>query len=224
MLGSCLCLFQDLTCLRWFTAVIMFLISWSFTVVSLALASLIYYYVSIKGKAGDWGDGFKSAYFQLALRSLRSLGGSVCPKFAVWQSLEFLSHCISLVNIESIMCSAWWPIMAICYEQSVLLLSNILSTRNLVDMFLVSYLFFLLSLFSLPMCACVHACLFIVFDISHYYLQLTKCTQKIGTQSLLYSAGHGESCQKMFPAIPSLPTLPTAWRRKAVGCPYLSLY
>lgn len=53
----------------------MFLISWSFTVVSLALASLIYYYVSIKGKAGDWGDGFKSAYFQLALRSLRSLGG-----------------------------------------------------------------------------------------------------------------------------------------------------
>lgn len=56
-------------------AVIMFLISWSFTVVSLALASLIYKYVSIKGKAGDWGDGFKSAYFQLALRSLRSLGG-----------------------------------------------------------------------------------------------------------------------------------------------------
>ena len=54
----------------------MFLISWSFTVVSLALASLIYYYVSIKGKAGDWGDGFKSAYFQLALRSLRSLGGA----------------------------------------------------------------------------------------------------------------------------------------------------
>ncbi|KAF6139570.1 hypothetical protein GIB67_015527 [Kingdonia uniflora] len=55
--------------------IIMFLISWSFTLVSLALASLIYYYVSIKGKAGDWGDGFKSAYFQLALRSLRSLGG-----------------------------------------------------------------------------------------------------------------------------------------------------
>jgi solute carrier family 12 (potassium/chloride transporter), member 4/6 len=44
-------------------SVIMFLISWSFIVVSLALASLIYYYVSIKGKAGDWGDGFKSAYF-----------------------------------------------------------------------------------------------------------------------------------------------------------------
>ncbi|KAL7102627.1 hypothetical protein ACP275_08G130300 [Erythranthe tilingii] len=61
--------------------VIMFLISWIFTVVSLALASLIYYYVSIKGKAGDWGDGFKSAYFQLALRSLRSLGASqVHPK------------------------------------------------------------------------------------------------------------------------------------------------
>ena len=53
----------------------MFMISWTFTVVSLALASLIYYYVSLKGKAGDWGDGFKSAYFQLALRSLRSMGG-----------------------------------------------------------------------------------------------------------------------------------------------------
>ncbi|XP_044478193.1 cation-chloride cotransporter 1-like isoform X5 [Mangifera indica] len=61
--------------------VIMFLISWSFTVVSLALASLIYYYVSLKGKAGDWGDGFKSAYFQLALGSLRSLGANqVHPK------------------------------------------------------------------------------------------------------------------------------------------------
>ncbi|KAK6932092.1 Amino acid permease/ SLC12A domain [Dillenia turbinata] len=69
LLGASLCL------------VIMFLISWSFTVVSLALAGLIYYYVSIKGKAGDWGDGFKSAYFQLALRSLRSLGASqVHPK------------------------------------------------------------------------------------------------------------------------------------------------
>ncbi|XP_066340966.1 cation-chloride cotransporter 2 isoform X2 [Miscanthus floridulus] len=61
--------------------VIMFMISWTFTVVSLGLASLIYYYVSLKGKAGDWGDGFKSAYFQLALRSLRSLGANnVHPK------------------------------------------------------------------------------------------------------------------------------------------------
>lgn len=58
-------------------AVIMFVISWLFTVVSLALASLLYWYVSIKGKGGDWGDGFKSAYFQLALRSLRSLGGAL---------------------------------------------------------------------------------------------------------------------------------------------------
>jgi potassium/chloride transporter 4/5/6 len=57
-----------------FYAAIMFLISWAFTIVSLALVSLIYWYVSIKGKGGDWGDGFKSAYFQLALRSLRSLG------------------------------------------------------------------------------------------------------------------------------------------------------
>ncbi|XP_062012632.1 cation-chloride cotransporter 1 [Rosa rugosa] len=69
LLGASLCI------------VIMFLISWAFTIVSLALASLIYYYVSIKGKAGDWGDGFKSAYFQLALRSLRSLGANqVHPK------------------------------------------------------------------------------------------------------------------------------------------------
>ncbi|XP_051133564.1 cation-chloride cotransporter 1 isoform X1 [Andrographis paniculata] len=69
LLGALLCI------------VIMFLISWAFTVVSLALATLIYYYVSIKGKAGDWGDGFKSAYFQLALRSLRSLGANqVHPK------------------------------------------------------------------------------------------------------------------------------------------------
>ncbi|KAK9115011.1 hypothetical protein Syun_021808 [Stephania yunnanensis] len=53
----------------------------SLCIVSLALASLIYYYVSLKGKAGDWGDGFKSAYFQLALRSLRSLGANqVHPK------------------------------------------------------------------------------------------------------------------------------------------------
>lgn len=60
---------------------IMFLISWLFTVVSLALASLLYYYVSVKGKGGDWGDGFKSAYFQLALRSLRTLGANqVHPK------------------------------------------------------------------------------------------------------------------------------------------------
>ncbi|VAI74888.1 unnamed protein product [Triticum turgidum subsp. durum] len=66
---------------HYFALVLMFLISWSFTVISLALASLIYYYVSLKGKAGDWGDGFKSAYFQLALRSLRSLGANqVHPK------------------------------------------------------------------------------------------------------------------------------------------------
>ena len=67
-------------------AVIMFLISWSFTVVSLLLASLIYKYVSIKGKAGDWGDGFKSAYFQLALRSLRSLGGKYHSNLIIYSS------------------------------------------------------------------------------------------------------------------------------------------
>ena len=55
-------------------SVIMFLISWFFTLICLLLAVLIYYYVSIKGKAGDWGDGVKSAYLQLALRSLKYLG------------------------------------------------------------------------------------------------------------------------------------------------------
>lgn len=60
---------------------IMFMISWYFTLICLLLAVLIYYYVSIKGKAGDWGDGFKSAYLQLALRSLKYLGASqVHPK------------------------------------------------------------------------------------------------------------------------------------------------
>lgn len=69
LLGATLCI------------LIMFLISWITTLVSLALAAGLYYYVSIKGKGGDWGDGFKSAYFQLALRSLRSLGATqVHPK------------------------------------------------------------------------------------------------------------------------------------------------
>lgn len=78
------CLLNLLSDENLFVAVIMFLISWFFTVVSLALASLIYYYVSLKGKAGDWGDGFKSAYFQLALRSLRSLGGTYIQHYA-WE-------------------------------------------------------------------------------------------------------------------------------------------
>ncbi|KAG0561948.1 hypothetical protein KC19_9G105400 [Ceratodon purpureus] len=69
LLGALLCI------------IIMFMISWGFTIVALALAGLLYWYVSIKGKGGDWGDGFKSAYFQLALRSLRSLGATpVHPK------------------------------------------------------------------------------------------------------------------------------------------------
>ncbi|CAI5469082.1 unnamed protein product [Closterium sp. Yama58-4] len=55
--------------------VIMYLISWFFTLVCLTLAVLIYIYVSMVGKAGDWGDGVKSAYMQLALRSLHFLGG-----------------------------------------------------------------------------------------------------------------------------------------------------
>ncbi|CAN1249272.1 Cation-chloride cotransporter 1 [Linum perenne] len=76
LLGASLCI--GMSTIIW---LIMFLISWSFTIVSLGLASLIYKYVGIKGKAGDWGDGFKSAYFQLALRSLRSLGADqVHPK------------------------------------------------------------------------------------------------------------------------------------------------
>lgn len=43
--------------------VIMFVILWLFIVVLLVLVSLFYWYVSIKGKGGDWGDGFKSVYF-----------------------------------------------------------------------------------------------------------------------------------------------------------------
>lgn len=70
--------------------VIMFLISWAFTVVSLALASLIYYYVSLKGKAGDWGDGFKSAYFQLALRSIRSLGANAVVHPKNWYPIPLI--------------------------------------------------------------------------------------------------------------------------------------
>jgi len=77
-----------------FYAAIMFLISWAFTIVSLALVSLIYWYVSIKGKGGDWGDGFKSAYFQLALRSLRSLGG-------LSLSLSLSSDCLLLNTFSS---------------------------------------------------------------------------------------------------------------------------
>lgn len=73
--------YLSLRCL--IVTVIMFLISWSFTVVAIALASLIYKYVGLKGKAGDWGDGFKSAYFQLALRSLRSLGGELHKLFCL---------------------------------------------------------------------------------------------------------------------------------------------
>lgn len=76
----------------------MFLISWLFTIFALALASLLYWYVSIKGKGGDWGDGFKSAYFQLALRSLRSLGGTTNNKHA--QSFQiFCNPQITLFHV-----------------------------------------------------------------------------------------------------------------------------
>ncbi|KAL3632325.1 Protein ccc1 [Castilleja foliolosa] len=87
--------------------VIMFLISWTFTVVSLALASLIYYYVSIKGKAGDWGDGFKSAYFQLALRSLRSLGGIHSNHFLIPSILASQVHPKNWYPIPLVFCRPW---------------------------------------------------------------------------------------------------------------------
>jgi potassium/chloride transporter 4/5/6 len=61
----------------------MLIISWIFTIISVILAALIYYYVSVRGKAGDWGDGFKSAYFQLALRSIRTMGGEMAKNFVV---------------------------------------------------------------------------------------------------------------------------------------------
>ena len=70
----------------------MFLISWAFMVVSLALASLIYYYVSIKGKAGDWGDGFKGAYFQLALRS-RVFPSTFCWALSRCQVTKIVDSC-----------------------------------------------------------------------------------------------------------------------------------
>jgi len=80
-------------------AVIMFLISWLFTIISLALACLLYKYVCIKGKAGDWGDGFKSAYFQLALRSLRSLGG-----ISSWIFCLIWSYFSSIRNVSYNLC------------------------------------------------------------------------------------------------------------------------
>ncbi len=39
-------------------------------VLKLALLSDILVHISIKGKGGDWGDGFKSAYFQLVVCGL----------------------------------------------------------------------------------------------------------------------------------------------------------
>ncbi len=90
------------------------MISWTFTVVSLALASLIYYYVSLKGKAGDWGDGFKSAYFQLALRSLRSMGGTIfCME--IKQALQKFKHNVTYFSdcflaANQVHPKNWYPI------------------------------------------------------------------------------------------------------------------
>lgn len=74
---------RELTIFPWLPAVIMLIISWIFTIISVILAALIYYYVSVRGKAGDWGDGFKSAYFQLALRSIRTMGGELAENLVV---------------------------------------------------------------------------------------------------------------------------------------------
>ena len=57
-----------------FCLVIMFLISWLFTVVAFGVAAVIYYYVSTQATA-DWGDGLKSVRIRVAISSLLSLGG-----------------------------------------------------------------------------------------------------------------------------------------------------
>ncbi len=63
-----------------FCLVIMFLISWLFTVVAFGVAAIVYYYVSSQPTA-DWGDGLKSVRIRLAISSLLSLGaGSIHPK------------------------------------------------------------------------------------------------------------------------------------------------
>ena len=63
-----------------FCLVIMFLISWLFTVVAFGVAAIVYYYVSSQPTA-DWGDGLKSVRIRVAISSLLSLGaGSIHPK------------------------------------------------------------------------------------------------------------------------------------------------
>ena len=63
-----------------FCLVIMFLISWLFTVVAFGVASIVYYYVSSQPTA-DWGDGLKSVRIRVAISSLLSLGaGAIHPK------------------------------------------------------------------------------------------------------------------------------------------------
>mmetsp|Transcript_69726 Transcript_69726/g.220759 ORF Transcript_69726/g.220759 Transcript_69726/m.220759 type:complete len:1075 (+) Transcript_69726:77-3301(+) len=53
---------------------IMFLISWIFSVVAIAVAFIIYWYVSVYGKEENWGDGLKSLRYRLALRAMLKLG------------------------------------------------------------------------------------------------------------------------------------------------------
>ena len=63
-----------------FCLVIMFLISWLFTVVAFGVASIVYYYVSSQPTA-DWGDGLKSVRIRVAISPLLSLGaGAIHPK------------------------------------------------------------------------------------------------------------------------------------------------
>lgn len=61
LFGTCLCL------------TIMFLISWLFTVLALAMAAFIFYYVSQNSAPENWGDGLKSLRFRLAIQSLSAL-------------------------------------------------------------------------------------------------------------------------------------------------------
>jgi potassium/chloride transporter 4/5/6 len=59
---------------------IMFLISWLFSILALALAVVLYMYVSENGNAENWGDGMKSLRLHFALKTLAGMDQHVHPK------------------------------------------------------------------------------------------------------------------------------------------------
>ena len=54
--------------------VVMLLISWIFTVASLSVVALLYYYIGTRHLDDDWGDGVKTLRIRLAIRILLGLG------------------------------------------------------------------------------------------------------------------------------------------------------